>query len=175
MGLRRILRQEGVVEADRDLIVKALMSVPPGGPGSAARAGAPRSVGDVEEAGSEDGDAARRTFTAGELAILDHADRVTVASGSVTGADRVPLGDTGLDDRGIHDVCAIAAYYAFVNGVANGLGVELEADGSRRPDPRRFSPPRRASTVAAPTPRQAAPAPPWLRLRGPTPPRRPCP
>jgi hypothetical protein len=26
----------------------------------------------------------------------------------------------------IHDVCAIASYYAFVNRIADGLGVELE-------------------------------------------------
>ena len=34
----------------------------------------------------------------------------------------------GLDDRAIHDACAIVAYFAFVNRIADGLGVELEAE-----------------------------------------------
>ena len=32
----------------------------------------------------------------------------------------------GFDDRAIHDICTITAYFAFVNRVADGLGVELE-------------------------------------------------
>jgi alkylhydroperoxidase family enzyme len=36
------------------------------------------------------------------------------------------LRTAGFDDRAIHDVCAIAAYYGFVNRIADGLGVELE-------------------------------------------------
>ena len=45
---------------------------------------------------------------------------------SVTEAHLEPMREVGLDDRAIHDVCAIAAYYAFVNRTADGLGVELE-------------------------------------------------
>jgi len=37
------------------------------------------------------------------------------------------LRDQGLDDRTIHDVCAMVACVAFVNRIADGLGVELEA------------------------------------------------
>jgi hypothetical protein len=33
---------------------------------------------------------------------------------------------SGLDDRAIHDLCAIVAYFNFVNRIADGLGVELE-------------------------------------------------
>jgi alkylhydroperoxidase family enzyme len=33
----------------------------------------------------------------------------------------------GFADRAIHDACAIAAYFAFVNRIANGLGVDLES------------------------------------------------
>lgn len=32
----------------------------------------------------------------------------------------------GFDDRAIHDACAIVSYFAFVNRIADGLGVELE-------------------------------------------------
>jgi alkylhydroperoxidase family enzyme len=33
----------------------------------------------------------------------------------------------GYDDRAIHDACAIISYFAFVNRIADGLGIELEA------------------------------------------------
>jgi len=33
-----------------------------------------------------------------------------------------------FDDRAIHDICAITAYFAFVNRIADGLGVEVEGD-----------------------------------------------
>lgn len=36
------------------------------------------------------------------------------------------LRDAGLQDRAIHDVNAIVAYFNYVNRVALGLGVELE-------------------------------------------------
>lgn len=32
------------------------------------------------------------------------------------------------DERAIHDICVIAAYFAFVNRVANGLGIEMESE-----------------------------------------------
>lgn len=42
-------------------------------------------------------------------------------------AERVAaLRGAGFDDRAIHDICAVTAYYAFVNRIADGLGVELE-------------------------------------------------
>ena len=37
------------------------------------------------------------------------------------------LRDAGLEDREILDVCQVASYYAYVNRLADGLGVELEA------------------------------------------------
>lgn len=67
-------------------------------------------------------------FTERERAILAYADRLTLDPASVTAADIRPLQDAGLDDRAIHDVCAIVAYFAFVNRMADGLGVALESD-----------------------------------------------
>ena len=37
------------------------------------------------------------------------------------------LREAGFDDRAILDVCQVASYYAFVNRLADGLGVELES------------------------------------------------
>ncbi len=46
-------------------------------------------------------------------------------------ADAMALRTAGFDDRAIHDACAIVAYFAFVNRIADGLGVELESPPDR--------------------------------------------
>ena len=61
-----------------------------------------------------------------DLAMLDYAVKLTRSPGDMTEADVGSLRAQGLGDRAIHDICAIAAYYAFVNRIADGLGVELE-------------------------------------------------
>ena len=51
----------------------------------------------------------------------------------MTEDDLKPMRDTGLSDRAILDANLTAAYYAYVNRIADGLGVTLEAKhrGSR--------------------------------------------
>lgn len=66
-------------------------------------------------------------FTSREQVLLAYADMVTLAPATITRADIERLRAEGLDDLAIHDACAIAAYFAFVNRIADGLGVELEA------------------------------------------------
>lgn len=66
-------------------------------------------------------------FDATDVALLAYAEKLTVSPGRVTERDVESLRSVGLDDRGIHDACAIVAYYAFVNRIADGLGVELES------------------------------------------------
>jgi len=61
-----------------------------------------------------------------DRAILDYATKLTAAPTEMAATDVQALRDVGLDDRGIHDVCAITAYFNFVNRMADGLGVELE-------------------------------------------------
>lgn len=68
--------------------------------------------------------------TARERALLRYADKVTLTPTRVTEEDVAALREAGLDDRAIHDACAIAAYFAFVNRIADGLGVELEGEDS---------------------------------------------
>ena len=62
-------------------------------------------------------------------ALLGYADRLTLRPASVSADDIAPLRAAGLDDRAIHDACAIVSYFAFVNRIADGLGVELEDGG----------------------------------------------
>ena len=64
---------------------------------------------------------------AADLAMLDYAVKLTQAPGDMIEADVNSLRAQGFDDRAIHDICAITAYYAFVNRIADGLGVELES------------------------------------------------
>jgi alkylhydroperoxidase family enzyme len=66
-------------------------------------------------------------FDDGERALLEYSEVLTrdPAGVSATHIDR--LRGAGLDDRAIHDACAIVSYFAFVNRIADGLGVQLES------------------------------------------------
>lgn len=61
-----------------------------------------------------------------DRAILDYAVKLTHTPSEIGEADVVAMRHLGLDDRAIHDVCTITAYFAFVNRIADGLGVEVE-------------------------------------------------
>ncbi len=65
-----------------------------------------------------------------DRAMLDYATKLTHHPSRMARADIDRLRAVGFDDRAIHDLCAITAYFAFVNRIADGLGVELEP-----PDP----------------------------------------
>ncbi|MDE2943873.1 MAG: peroxidase [Gemmatimonadota bacterium] len=64
-----------------------------------------------------------------DRAMLDYAAQLTLAPGGEHGSAVDGLKAHGFDDRAIHDICAVTAYYAFVNRIADGLGVELEDEG----------------------------------------------
>jgi uncharacterized peroxidase-related enzyme len=69
------------------------------------------------------------TLSPKESAVLDYALKLTRTPHAVTAADVEALRRHGLDDRAIHDLCVVVAYFAFVNRIADGLGVELEPTG----------------------------------------------
>ena len=58
--------------------------------------------------------------------MLEYATKLTVSPGSMDEGDVEGLRDVGFSDRDILDMCEVAAYYAYVNRIADGLGVELE-------------------------------------------------
>ena len=66
-------------------------------------------------------------LSAADQAMLDYAAKLTKIPSDIEEADARALRGSGFDDRAIHDICAITAYFAFVNRIADGLGVELEA------------------------------------------------
>lgn len=61
-----------------------------------------------------------------ERAMLDYVRKLTLIPGEMSEKDVASLRAHGFDDPGIHDICSIAAYFAFVNRIADGLGVDLE-------------------------------------------------
>lgn len=58
--------------------------------------------------------------------MLDYALKLTRTPGEVTAADVDALRSAGFDDTAALDVCQVTAYYAYVNRLADGMGVELE-------------------------------------------------
>jgi alkylhydroperoxidase family enzyme len=65
-------------------------------------------------------------WTAADRALIEYADRLTLAPSAIASSDVECLRAAGFDDRAIHDACTIVAYFAFVNRIADGLGVEIE-------------------------------------------------
>ena len=65
-------------------------------------------------------------LSASEQALLAYADVLTRTPQAVTIAHIDALRAAGYTDRAIHDACAIIGYFAFVNRIADGLGVALE-------------------------------------------------
>tara|TARA_Y100000782_G_scaffold110404_1_gene136757 strand:- start:54 stop:308 length:255 start_codon:yes stop_codon:yes gene_type:complete len=65
-------------------------------------------------------------ISSAQRAMLDYAAKLTKTPGKMTEKDLVPLRKLGYGDRAILDINQITSYYAYVNRVADGLGVELE-------------------------------------------------
>jgi len=61
-----------------------------------------------------------------DRAMLDYAVQLTRAPWAVAEADVERLRRAGFSDRAILDVNLVTGYYAFVNRLADGLGVPLE-------------------------------------------------
>ena len=65
-------------------------------------------------------------LTPPQRAMLDYAVKLTESPTRMEAADLKPLREAGFDDKAILDINQIVAYFAYVNRVADGLGVELE-------------------------------------------------
>jgi len=65
-------------------------------------------------------------LSSADRAMLDYAHKLTLTPWKMVEADVQTLRDHGFSDRAIHDINQITAYYAYVNRVADGLGVPLE-------------------------------------------------
>ena len=61
-----------------------------------------------------------------DRAMLDYVAKLTRTPAAFTEDDVQALREASFDDRAILDIALITAYFAFVNRVADGLGVALE-------------------------------------------------
>jgi len=61
-----------------------------------------------------------------DRAMLDYAVKLTLTPASIKPADIEVLRQAGFSDAAILDICQVTGYFAFVNRLADGLGVELE-------------------------------------------------
>ncbi len=81
--------------------------------------------------GSLAADRENADLTPADRSMLEYVVKLTRTPGDIVAADVDSLRAHEFDDRAIHDICAITGYYAFVNRMADGLGVELEPGRDR--------------------------------------------
>lgn len=59
--------------------------------------------------------------------MLEYAAKLTQEPWNMLEGDVLALREAGFSDEAILDINQVTGYYAFVNRLADGLGVELEA------------------------------------------------
>ena len=62
-----------------------------------------------------------------DRAMLVYVEKLTLRPWDMVEADVIALRDIGFSDSAILDINQVTGYYAFVNRLADGLGVELES------------------------------------------------
>lgn len=68
------------------------------------------------------------SMTDRERALCDYAVKLTRTPWEMRESDLQPMRDAGLSDRDVLDAALITCYFAYVNRLADGLGIELEGD-----------------------------------------------
>jgi alkylhydroperoxidase family enzyme len=71
-------------------------------------------------------DYASAPIDARRLGMLRYVDKLTRTPQAMTRADVGELRELGFNDVDVLQICEVASYYAYVNRIADGLGVELE-------------------------------------------------
>ena len=61
-----------------------------------------------------------------DRAMLEYTEKLTLLTGEMVEEDVAALREVGFSDEAILDINQVTGYYAFVNRLADGLGVELE-------------------------------------------------
>ncbi len=61
-------------------------------------------------------------------AVLDFVVKLTRTPGEMNPSDLDALRQHGLSDLAIHDIVQVAAYFNYINRIADGLGVDLEPE-----------------------------------------------
>ena len=84
-------------------------------------------TGDREFAACIEVDYRDAELTAADRAMLDYSAKLTRKPWDMTEGDVRQLRARGFSDRAILDIAQVVAYYAYVNRIADGLGVSLES------------------------------------------------
>ncbi len=71
-------------------------------------------------------DYTRAPIDEADKTMLRYVEKLTRTPAEMNRDDVEALRLAGFADAAILDICQVAAYYAFVNRLADGLGVELE-------------------------------------------------
>ncbi len=67
-------------------------------------------------------------LSAADRALCDYAAKLTETPADMTSTDLDVLRGHGFDDRSLHDVVQVIAYFNYINRIADGLGVDLEPE-----------------------------------------------
>lgn len=91
------------------------------------RRGLRRLLSDDELAARVEADYRTAGLDEKRLAMLTYVDKLTRTPGGMEEADVAALRIAGFSDEDILHICEVAAYYAYANRIADGLGIELES------------------------------------------------
>lgn len=62
----------------------------------------------------------------GDRAMLTYVEKLTLRPWDMVETDVIALREAGFGDAAVLDINQVTAYYAYVNRLADGLGVDLE-------------------------------------------------
>jgi len=71
----------------------------------------------------------RDDLTDRERAMVGFAEKLVRTPGEMGEGDVVRLREAGLEDRAIHDLAQVVAYFCYANRMVTGLGAEVEDTG----------------------------------------------
>lgn len=90
------------------------------------RRGLRRLLRDDELANAIESDFETAEITPRQRSILQYAHKLTLTPAKMERGDVQQLKDVGLSDSDILHVAEVVGYYAYVNRIADGLGVAVE-------------------------------------------------
>ena len=66
------------------------------------------------------------TLSPADRAMCEYVEKLTLKPWEMVEADVIALREAGFSDSAILDINQVTGYYAYVNRLADGLGVEME-------------------------------------------------
>ena len=97
-------------------------------------AGLSRLTKNAALAGALQDDYRQAELTPANRAMLDYVHKLTLTPWALQREDVENLRAHNFSDRAILDINQVTAYYAYVNRIADGLGVPLEAIWQTQPE-----------------------------------------